>query len=61
MTAPTFRPTTRRQRLGAKLHPEAVTAAWYAAGCPPRLDASSLPLRVRLQWYLACRLRGLRP
>jgi hypothetical protein len=54
---PTYTPPTARVRLGLRLHPEAVTDAWYAADCPPRLDASSLPLRVRLQWQLACWLR----
>jgi hypothetical protein len=58
-TLPSYRPLTRRQRLGAKLHPTAVTDAWYAADCPPKLDASDLPLRVRLRWMVACWLRGV--
>jgi hypothetical protein len=53
---------TARQRLGIALHPEAVTAAWYAADCPPGLfDASGLPLRTRLRWRLALWLRGAQP
>jgi len=46
--------------LGVRLHPDEITEAWYGAGCPPRLDTRGLSPRVRLQWWLACRLRGVR-
>jgi hypothetical protein len=46
-----------RVRLGSRLQPAAVTEAWYAAGCPRDL-VPPLPLHVRLQWRLACWLRG---
>jgi hypothetical protein len=53
---------TARHWLGVRLHPEAVTAAWYAQDCPPGLfDASDLPLRTRLRWRLVLWLRGARP
>lgn len=46
--------------LGRKLHPVEITDAWYAADCPPQLDTSGISLRIRLQWKLACWLRGAR-
>ena len=56
-----WRPEKVRQ-IGCQLHPEAVTAAWYAADCPRRLDARSagISLSDRLRWKLACLLRGVR-
>jgi hypothetical protein len=45
-------------RLGTRLHPTEITDAWYAADCPPSLDVSGLSRRVRLQWRIACLLRG---
>jgi hypothetical protein len=48
---------TRRQSLGARLQPRSVTDAWYEAGCPQSF-VPSVSLRVRLQWRLACWLRG---
>jgi hypothetical protein len=47
--------------LGIKLHPESVTEAWYAADCPPELDAraAGIPLRVRVQWRVSRLLRRL--
>lgn len=53
---------TRRARLGVRLHPEAVTAGWYAQDCPWRYegyDTSALTRRVRAQWWLSRKLRGL--
>jgi hypothetical protein len=46
--------------LGAGIHPESVTAAWYAADCPPELDerAAGIPFRVRVQWRVSRLLRG---
>jgi hypothetical protein len=50
------RPATLRA-LGHMLHPEAITEAWYAAQCPPRLTRT-VPGRVWLRWRLAVLLRG---
>jgi hypothetical protein len=50
-----------KRNLGRRLHPIEVTDAWYAQDCPPALDASNLSRRVRLQWRIACLLRGVKP
>lgn len=57
--APGWRPTWARA-IGALLHPEAVTAAWHAADCPPRLDVRSLPFGTWVRWRVGMVLRGAR-
>lgn len=52
-----YRPSWMRA-LGVRLHPEAVTTAWYAAECPPNFHPESL--RVQARWIVACLLRGAR-
>lgn len=52
-----YRPATARA-LGSMLHPVAITDAWYAADCPPRLDTTNISRQTRIRWWLACFLRG---
>lgn len=53
------RPATIRA-LGVVLLPLAITDAWYAADCPPRLDAkrAGVAYRERVAWRLSRFLRG---
>ena len=48
------------KKLGTKIHPEAITEAWYAADCPPSMDykAAGVSFLTRVQWHVACFLRG---
>lgn len=48
----------RIRDLGCRLMPNEITDAWYAQGCPPRLDKSGISRRVIWRWRLACLLRG---
>lgn len=54
---------SRRQRLGAAIHPEAVADAWYAADCPPKFNPRKhgVSRRTLIRWRLACWLRGVSP
>ena len=49
---------TIMHKLGRLIHPEAVTAAWYAQDCPPHLDTRTFSRWTLLRWRLACWLRG---
>lgn len=54
----TYRPALVRA-LGQISHPAAVTEAWYAANCPPRLDRATLPRKVRVHWFVSRAMRGV--
>lgn len=49
---------TRRLRFGCLIHPEQVTDAWYAQGCPPVLDTHGLGRLMVARWRVSKWMRG---